>query len=168
MPVPSILPARVISSLRDFTVPFIRPPTTAAAHPSVVPSNNTPSPITKLFAGGSAGTACFELDPDAADRELPLGSGAPPPADEATAEGTADAEGLLTALGISCEEVDRLLPCGGSALSDASGDSPFGAEIDDPSPWWFSLPPPAPGPRWSGDVVAVVFREEEDDEEEEE
>lgn len=59
--VPSILPARVTSNLLDLTVPLSLPPTTAAAQPSVVPSNSTPSPITRLFAGGS--TCCFDGEP---------------------------------------------------------------------------------------------------------
>lgn len=54
--IPSILPALVISSRLVLTVPLSLPPTIAAAHPSVVPSNKTPSPITRLLAGGSCGT----------------------------------------------------------------------------------------------------------------
>lgn len=54
--VPSILPSLVISSRLDLTVPRSLPPTIAAAQPSVVPSNNTSSPITRLLDGGSCGT----------------------------------------------------------------------------------------------------------------
>lgn len=126
--VPSILPARVTSNLLDLTVPLSFPPTTAAAQPSVVPSNSTPSPITRLFAGGS--TCCFDGEPlaeddDDVDFEPPPLGGAP--LDNA---GTPCARPLLlTDVPFETDAVDRAAACAGplggrDCLNDESGDGP--------------------------------------------
>lgn len=116
MAVPSILPARVTSSLLDLTVPFSLPPTTAAAQPSVVPSKSTPSPITKLLDGGSAGGFGAELEEDTS-LELLLTGGAP----------AARASLPTPPLG-----TEPCTPLGGRALTDDRGGGPVAEMLPKP------------------------------------
>lgn len=127
--VPSILPARVTSNLLDLTVPLSLPPTTAAAQPSVVPSNSTPSPITRLFAGGSI--CCFDGEPlveDDDDEDLLRG-------------GASDNAGpwprLLVLIAVPFEKdavaaaaAAAAAPLGGrDCLNDESGDGPAASGV---------------------------------------